>query len=381
MLLARRSARTLVALAAATVVLATAPLVGVASAATPPPAQDTAVFCRTVSDDTQMTDVPPGPPHRANILCLSVAGITQGTTSTTYSPDQIVTRAQMATFIARSIDEANELAYPGLFDPTDLPPYDGSNQFSDVADDDTHVAGINRLADAGIVQGPGGGTYDPGAPVTRAQMASFINRAEDFTFGEPFSTTDDYFTDDNGSTHEANINGIASEGIASGVSAETYAPSQGVTRAQMASFIIRWLAVENERGNIDSVHGDPPDLQSVTGDDADGDGELSEGDVVVLTFAKAVEPTGTELILEDADGTTVSLTDEGGPTEAVYVHSATEEMLTITVTGPVTATGGDGVLSGTITITGHDGIIDEQSSEDWVPADEDPADVTFELSA
>jgi hypothetical protein len=51
------------------------------------------------------------------------------------------------------------------------------------------------------------------------------------------------------------------------------------------------------------------------------------------------------------------------------------------VTGPVTATGGDGVLDGTITITGHDGIIDEQSSEDWVPADEDPADVTFELSA
>ena len=381
MQVSRRPARWLVAIAAAAVVLTSSPLAGVAAATTPPPAQDTSVFCRNVSDDTQLTDVPSGPPHRANILCLAVAGITEGTSRTTYSPDQIVTRGQMATFISRAIDEANELAYPGLFNPTDLPPYDGSNQFSDVPDDSTHVAGINRLADAGIVQGTGGGQYNPTGPVTRAQMATFINRAEQFTFGAAFSTTDDYFTDDNGSTHEANINGIASVGIAQGVGPDTYGPAQGVDRAQMASFIIRWLAEENDRGHIDSVHGDPPDLQSAAANDNDGNGQLSEGDTLVLTFAKAVEMTGTAVTFEDADGTSVTLTDEGGATIATFEHNATEEIMTITVTGPVTATGGDGQLNGTVTITANDGVIDEQSSEEWVPADEPPADVQLVFPA
>jgi hypothetical protein len=372
-------------MAAAAVALTSSPLAGVAAAATPPPAQATDVFCRNVSDDTQMADVPPGPPHRANILCLAVAGITEGTSRTTYSPDQIVTRAQMATFISRAIDEANALAYPGLFDPTDLPAYDGSNQFSDVADNDTHVAGINRLAAAGIVQGSGGGLYNPSGPVTRAQMATFVNRAEQFAFGAAFSTTEDYFTDDNGSNHEANINGITSVGIAQGMSADTYGPAQGVNRAQMASFIIRWLAEENDRGHIDSVHGDPPDLQSAAADDNDGNGRLSEGDTVVLVFAKAAEPTGTSVTFQDADGSVVTLSDRtplpAGATPASILHSATEETFTFTVAGPVTATGGDGVLDGTITITGNDGIADEQSSEEWVPADEPPADVTFTFPA
>jgi hypothetical protein len=216
-------------------------------------------------------------------------------------------------------------------------------------------------------------------------MATFINRAEQFTFGAAFTTTDDYFTDDNGSTHEANINGITSVGIAQGVGADTYGPAQGVNRAQMASFIIRWLAEENDRGHIDSVHGDPPDLQSATANDVDGNGQLSEGDTIVLVFAKAAEPTGTSLTVQDDGGSVVTLSDQAplpaGATDANIGHNSTEETFTFTVTGSVTATGGDGALDGTITITGQEGIIDEQSSEDWVPADENPADLVFEFPA
>jgi hypothetical protein len=149
----------------------------------------------------------------------------------------------------------------------------------------------------------------------------------------------------------------------------------------MASFIIRCLAVENARGHIDSVHGDPPDLQNAAANDNDGNGELSQGDALVLTFAKAMEMTGTAVTFEDADGTSVTLTDEGGATTATFEHNATEETLTISVTGPVTATGGDGQLNGTITITSNDGITDEQSGEEWVPADEPPADVQFVFPA
>src|SRR5581483_11961966 len=198
--------------AAAAVLLTLAPWIGTANAATPPPAQDTTTFCANATKTDPFTDTDPNSVHHANILCLVSAGVTQGTTPTTYSPAASVSRAQMATFIARAIDEANSLAQPGA-NLRPLPPYDGTNQFSDVNDSDTHVGNINRLAKAGIVQGTGAGTYNPTGPVSRAQMASFINRSEQFLTGTAYTTDQDFFTDDDGNTHEANINAIASKGI------------------------------------------------------------------------------------------------------------------------------------------------------------------------
>src|SRR4051794_26895840 len=236
----RRPWRLLVPTAAAAVLFTLVPLAGAAAAATPPPAQDTSTFCQNVPPDNPFTDVGPGV-HHDNILCLAAAGITQGTTPTTYSPNTVVTRGHEASFIARSIDEANALEAPGVT-LTDLPADDGTTVFTDVGATNVHRTNIDRLEQAGIVQGKTATTYEPDSPVTRAQMASFINRAEDFLTGTPFTSSTDFFTDDNGSVHEDNINGIASAGIAQGISNDTYAPDDGVTRQQMASFIIRWLA-------------------------------------------------------------------------------------------------------------------------------------------
>src|SRR6476661_504402 len=108
----RQPWKLLVPAAAAAVLFTLVPLSGVADAATTPPAQDTSTFCQNVPPDNPFTDVGAGP-HHDNILCLSAAGITTGTTATTYSPANVVTRAQMASFVARSIDEANSLETPG----------------------------------------------------------------------------------------------------------------------------------------------------------------------------------------------------------------------------------------------------------------------------
>ena len=110
---------------------------------------------------------------------------------------------------------------------------------TDYFSDDTgsvHEANINRVAAAGITSGCAPAKYCPNDVVTRGAMASFLARA----FALP-STTTDYFSDDTGTTHEVNINRVAAAGITSGCSPTTYCPAASVTRGQMAAFLRRAL--------------------------------------------------------------------------------------------------------------------------------------------
>ena len=107
-------------------------------------------------------------------------------------------------------------------------------------DDDTsiHEANINKLAAAGITTGCTATAYCPRASVTRAQMASFLARAAKLTVGAGRN----YFYDDNGNIHEDNIDRSAAAGIASGCGSYIYCPSGTVTREQMAAFLHRVVA-------------------------------------------------------------------------------------------------------------------------------------------
>src|SRR3546814_21022882 len=70
--------------------------------------------------------------------------------------------------------------------------FDGANSFSDVAVDSPHMDAINRLARVGIVTGGPGGLpadrYGPNDQVTRAQLASMLVRAENFLLAGDAST-------------------------------------------------------------------------------------------------------------------------------------------------------------------------------------------------
>ncbi len=82
-----------------------------------------------------------------------------------FCPNEAVTRAQMASFLARAL---------GLTAPDD--PAD----FADVAADGVHAADIEALYAAGITTGcltEPELRYCPARQTTRAQMASFIDRA------------------------------------------------------------------------------------------------------------------------------------------------------------------------------------------------------------
>jgi spore germination protein YaaH len=154
-----------------------------------------------------------------DIRWLTEAGITVGCGGGRFCPGAAVTREQMASFLARGL---------GLPAPV-------ADHFTDDAGS-PHEADINRVAEAGIAVGCGAWAYCPGLAVTRAQMASFLARA----LGLP-AATQDYFSDDAGSGHEADINRVAAAGITFGCTAGQYCPAAPVTREQMAAFLHRAL--------------------------------------------------------------------------------------------------------------------------------------------
>ena len=160
--------------------------------------------------------------HEPNIEIIAAQAITQGCGGTLYCPADLVTRGQMASFLARMLGLT-----PGAAD-----------HFTD-DNGTTHEPNINAIADAGITLGTGNGHYDPDGYVTRDQMASFLVRALDLA-----AVTADYFTDDNGTTHEPNINIIRANNITLGCdpTATLYCPHDPVRRDQMASFLARSLA-------------------------------------------------------------------------------------------------------------------------------------------
>jgi hypothetical protein len=209
----------------------------------PPAEQTTSAFCTGVSTTNPFTDVSSTNTHEANIRCLAASGITRGKTATTYQPAGDVTREQMASFIARLIDLANAKERSQL---KELPAYDNSPDFDDVPQSSTHYTSIMRISQAGITQGRGPRRFEPQGKVTRAEMAAFVNRTVGFLTGTKYTSTDDYFTDDETSTHEADINGVASEGIAIGDGQDTFGPNLLTRRDQMAAFIVRGLAVLHE---------------------------------------------------------------------------------------------------------------------------------------
>ncbi len=120
-------------------------------------------------------------------------------------------------------------------------PASTTNWFPD-DDGSTHEANINAIADAAITLGLADGTFNPNGFVRRDQMASFLAR------GIPGLdvATMDYFTDDDGNIHEGPINQMAENAISLGCNADgtEYCPDDNVKRDQMASFLGRALGLD-----------------------------------------------------------------------------------------------------------------------------------------
>jgi hypothetical protein len=203
----------------------------------PEPARDRSAACgdEVVLVSASFSDIS-GTTHEASIDCLYGWGVTAGVTPTAYDPNGSVTRAQMASFLARWLDDH---AARGSGAPL---PDDADLVFDDVSPSSAHANAIARLTAAGVISGRTATTYRPGAPVTRAQTASLIGGAIAHSTGDTLPAGGDTFYDDNRSTHEANINRLAAARLVAGTGGFSYRPSNPVTRGAMASILMHSTA-------------------------------------------------------------------------------------------------------------------------------------------
>ena len=211
--------------------------------------------------DTTSTDVD----------CLAMFGITTGTTATTYSPTDSVSRWQMALFLTRALAPAGGTLGAGA-----------DQGFTDISgkSDEIQLA-INQIAELGITVGTNaaGTLFDPDSNVTREQMALFIERFLENVKAGPGGQSDadadagltaaqvtyvnsdcagstactgayNYTDIDAGSVTVEGANAIKElydMGIHDGVSATTFNPSADMTRAAMATFLTTALDQTNAR--------------------------------------------------------------------------------------------------------------------------------------
>ena len=219
--------------------------------------------------DQEYTDVSEDHFARDAINCIGYYGITNGTgDGTTYSPNDNVSRWQMALFIARAAGPVG-LTLPAAAD----------QGFTDIGDApaEAHDA-INQLAAADIMAGKTATSYVPNGMVSRADMAVIlvnmlakaspsveIDKNGDIKLGAAGTAmADDYFRDAKATQPAATDDRIAAAyelGITMGTTeaskraaGQTYAglltsfdPDRSVNRGEMAAFITRALNHTNAR--------------------------------------------------------------------------------------------------------------------------------------
>ncbi len=163
--------------------------------------------------------------------CLFNLGITTGTSPTTFSPSNLVTREQMAAFLARFYETITGNDCSGTFRFVDVPPtsyaYDA-------------VACIKEL---GITTGTSPSRYSANSIVTREQMASFLARLYRVITYRPCTGTPAFADVPATSFARGDIACIAKLGVTNGTSSTTYSPQGLVTREQMAAFLERLYLV------------------------------------------------------------------------------------------------------------------------------------------
>ena len=151
-------------------------------------------------------------------------GITNGTTATTFSPNNACTRAQMVTFLWRAAGEPE--------------PETTVNPFTDVSESAYYYEAVLWAVEQGITNGTTATTFAPNATVTRGQTVTFLWR----NAGSP-ATGNGSFTDVAAEAFYASaVAWAVSEGITNGTTATTFSPNSNCTRAQIVTFLYRDLA-------------------------------------------------------------------------------------------------------------------------------------------
>jgi uncharacterized protein YkwD len=110
-------------------------------------------------------DVASGSYYRDAVAWMVEAGITTGTSATTFEPNRAVTRAEIATFLYR---------FAGS--PRPAVDFTRATRFSDTPTDAFYTDAVSWMVAAGVTTGTSATTFEPYRAVTRAESATFLHR-------------------------------------------------------------------------------------------------------------------------------------------------------------------------------------------------------------
>ena len=148
-------------------------------------------------------------------------GITSGTSRYTFSPDAPCTRAQVVTFLWRAA---------GCPQPTSK-----SNPFTDVRADDYFYTAVLWAVENGITNGTSAKTFSPDATVTRAQVVTFLWRAN----GQPAAGNSGFADVSADKYYATAVAWAVFQRITTGTGFGVFSPDAACTRAQIVTFLYR----------------------------------------------------------------------------------------------------------------------------------------------
>lgn len=165
--------------------------------------------------------------------------ITTGVTAGCFQPADAVTRGQAAAFMWRMQGE---------------PTPSSAHPFSDVLAP-WQQAAVAWMVEEGVTTGTSASSFSPDAVVTRAQLAVLLHRLAEKPVAPAHS-----FNDVTAGWQQAAIAWMVDEGITTGINASTFDPGAAVTRGQLATFFYRYqgspaITVSDDETPCDGIGG------------------------------------------------------------------------------------------------------------------------------
>ena len=166
-------------------------------------------------------DVPNGAYFYEAVKWAVENGITTGVGNDLFAPEQPCTRSQIVTFLWRAAGSPE--------------PKGTAAGMTDVAPGSYYAKAVAWAVENGITTGTAEGTFSPDATCTRAQAVTFLARAQNAkaTGKTAFSDVpaDSYFADA--------VAWAQANGVTTGTSETTFSPDSDCTRAQIVTFLYR----------------------------------------------------------------------------------------------------------------------------------------------
>jgi len=182
----------------------------------------------TFMEDNSMpdffVDVPADAYYYDAVLWAAKEGITGGTSATTFDPNGVCTRAQAVTFLWRAAGSPA--------------PKTTARPLVDVKAGSYYYDAVLWAVENGITKGTSDTTFSPDVKCTRAQIVTFLWRAQK----SPAVASANVFNDVAADAYYADaVNWAVAKGITSGISAAAFSPNADCTRGQIVTFLYRCL--------------------------------------------------------------------------------------------------------------------------------------------